>query len=179
VFSIIHLKAGPIFLIIVAKLIQSMLRSVNVRRSRILKGSQIECNRQEAAIFLHQRNYVERVSARFGMSSCKPATTPTELNHPLHKPEVLNNEVKQGLPHQEAIGSLLFCAMGSRPDISYSLSVLSKYASCPRRAHWGAIKTVMRYLRHTTDHGLLYKKIDDAKLVCNTNADWARDQESR
>jgi len=69
--------------------------------------------------------------------------------------------------------------MGSRPDISYSLSVLSKYASCPRRAHWEAIKRIMRYLRHTIDHGLLYKKTDDAKLVCYTDADWAGDQENR
>jgi len=45
--------------------------------------------------------------------------------------------------HQKAIGSILFAALGTRPDITYAISVLGRYAAQPLPLHWEAVKHVL------------------------------------
>ncbi|KAL0328285.1 UNVERIFIED_CONTAM: Retrovirus-related Pol polyprotein from transposon TNT 1-94 [Sesamum calycinum] len=40
-------------------------------------------------------------------------------------------------------------ANGTRPDISFSISKLARYTSCPDKTHWGALDRVLRYLKGT------------------------------
>ncbi|KAL0451634.1 UNVERIFIED_CONTAM: hypothetical protein Slati_1141500 [Sesamum latifolium] len=40
-----------------------------------------------------------------------------------------------------------YLANGTRPDISFSVSKLARYTSCPDRTHWGALDKVLRYLK--------------------------------
>ena len=46
----------------------------------------------------------------------------------------------------------------TRPDITYSISKLSRYTSNPRVDHWKAIIKVLRYLRYTLNYGLNYTR---------------------
>lgn len=78
-----------------------------------------------------------------------------------------------------AVGSLLWCTVATRPDISYALSVLSKHTRAPREALWKAVKRVSRYLKATKNHGILYTKAPEIELLCHSDADWAGDQRSR
>jgi hypothetical protein len=112
------------------------------------------------------------------MTDSKPKGTPVELNHALNKEEVLSQQVIECADYAAALGSLLYCCIATRPDISYALSVLSKHTKAPREAHWLAIKRVFRYLKGTADHGLLFKH-GPPELVCYSDADWGGDQENR
>ena len=132
----------------------------------------------DGSIFLHQESCVKRILDKFHMTDSKAAATPLENNHNIHKPEVLAGELVDA-PYQEAMGSILYCAMATRPDISYAMSVLGKYSSQPRKEHWTAIKRVLRYLNGTRGHGLLYRKVHRPGLVCYTDSDWAGDQQNR
>ncbi|GJZ93574.1 hypothetical protein Tco_0665639 [Tanacetum coccineum] len=46
--------------------------------------------------------------------------------------DILGPEV----PYLSAIGSLMFLASYTRPEISFSLNLLARYSSCPTRRHW-------------------------------------------
>lgn len=163
----------------IRKLIEHLMMEFDVKivDSNCFLGVEIE--RGPNSVFLHQRRYIQRVLDRFNMTECKTAATPLEVNHSLNRHEVLDTEPLAEVPYPEAIGSLLYCSGATRPDIAHSLSVLSKYSKSPRKAHWEATKRVMRYLKGTIDCGLMYKKVEDPRLLCYTDADWAGDQESR
>lgn len=133
----------------------------------------------DGSILLHQRGYINRMLSKFDMLDCKAKHTPLEVGHSLNKPEVLKNEIVKNIPYAEAVGSLMYCALATRPDLALALSVLSKFNSCPRQQHWLAIKRVFRYLKGTPNHGLIYQKVAKPKLVCFTDADWAGDHENR
>lgn len=140
----------------------------------------VEINRHpDGSIFINQAGYIDRMLERYGMSDCKGAASPMAANHALNRPEVLDQPPLDIPEYAAAVGSLLWCAISTRPDIAYALSVLSKHTRSPREAHWKAVKRVFRYLKATRDHGLIYAKMDEPELLCYSDADWAGDQESR
>lgn len=47
--------------------------------------------------------------------------------------------------YHEAVGSLMYAALGTRPDIAYAVQTVSRFARNPGLAHWEAVKRVFRY----------------------------------
>ena len=62
------------------------------------------------------------------------------------------------MPYRELIGSLLWVANGTRPDISYAVGSLAKYTSNPGRVHWEALLRILGYLSQTLNHCIRYKR---------------------
>lgn len=58
--------------------------------------------------------------------------------------------------NQSAVGSLMFAMLGTRPDIAYSVSVVSCYSSNPDLGRWQVVKKIFRYLRGTINLKLTY-----------------------
>jgi hypothetical protein len=56
----------------------------------------------------------------------------------------------------EIIGSLMYLASATRPDIAYAVSKLSRFVSNPGSEHWRALERVMRYLVGTMNYGIHY-----------------------
>ena len=59
-------------------------------------------------------------------------------------------------PYASAIGSIMYTMLCSRPDVSYALSVTSRYQSDPGEGHWVAFKNILKYLRRTMDAFFYY-----------------------
>jgi len=76
------------------------------------------------------------------------------------------------------IGSLLYLT-ASRPDILFSVYLCARFQSDPRESHLTSIKRIFRYLKGTTNLGLLYRKSLDYKLVGFCDADFAGDRIER
>jgi hypothetical protein len=60
------------------------------------------------------------------------------------------------VPYCEAVGSLMYASLGTRPDISYAVTTVSCFSSNPGQPHWDAIRRIYRYLLGTTDLKLMY-----------------------
>ena len=71
----------------------------------------------------------------------------------------------------QAIGCLLFAAQNTQPVICYAVDVLSRFGTNPGKAHWDAVKRVMRNLKGTIDKGITFmKQIEDGvKGYCNAD----------
>ena len=80
--------------------------------------------------------------------------------------------------YQSAVGSLLYLSTRTRPDIAYAVGNSARYCSEPTNSHWCAVKRILRYLRGTTDLGLLYRP-DNPNLCGYSDADWAGDINDR
>ena len=65
---------------------------------------------------------------------------------------------KIDVPYMSAIGSLMYLATCTRPDIATAVSELSKFSQNPGSTHWQGVKRVFRYVSGTIGDGLLYKR---------------------
>ncbi|GJZ29607.1 hypothetical protein Tco_0574254 [Tanacetum coccineum] len=60
------------------------------------------------------------------------------------------------VPYANAVGSLMYLMVCTRPDIAYAVSVVSRYLANPGKNHWEAVKWILKYLRGTANVGLVY-----------------------
>ena len=51
----------------------------------------------------------------------------------------------------------MYAMLGTRPDIAYAVSVVSRYASNPDQSHRAAVIRILRYLRRTIDYALVFR----------------------
>ena len=70
------------------------------------------------------------------------------------------------------VGSLLYVAIATRPDISQAVGATSKYCSNPSEAHLTAVKRILRYLKETINLGLKCEKLESSTLVGYSDANW-------
>lgn len=134
------------------------------------------------SIAIDQSQYICEVIERFGMSDAKPISSPLDVNQKISaelcpKVDAEKFDMKN-VPYKEAIGSLLYAAQVSRPDINFAVNLLSRYSENPGKAHWTALKRVLRYLKGTINQRIVYRKSNDPlKGYCD--ADWAGDVDNR
>jgi len=104
-------------------------------------------------VILTQSHYVEKVLSRFGYSDYKPVSTPYDASLILRKNKRI---MRDQLRYSQIIGSLMYLASATRPDISFAVSKLSRFVSNPGDDHWKALERVMRYLKGTMNYGIHY-----------------------
>jgi len=143
-------------------------------------GMQIERDDGTGSTKISQRKYIKEIIERFGMSSCKSASTPLPSGIKLIRgTETLDEKSElQDKPYRELKSSLLYLANTTRPDISITVGALSRYNLNPGIQHWKCAKHVLRYLKQTADYKILHRKTEKA-LHVYTDADWAGDQNDR
>jgi hypothetical protein len=107
----------------------------------------------DGGVTLLQSHYLEKVSSRFGYSDCKPAPTPYNASMILKKNKRI---MRDQLRYSQIIGSLMYLASATRPDISFAMSKLSRFVSNLEDDHWHALERVMRYLKGTSNYEIHY-----------------------
>ena len=144
-------------------------------------GFEISRNRNARKLFLGQERYAEKVLERFRMSQCYSVPIPMENVRDLEK-RLESKSVQPDLcdaPYREAIGSLMYLMIGTRPDIAFAVSKLSRYLDCAEQKHWNAVKRVLRYVKGTKDFGICFDGTKDIMPVGYSDSDWAGDVNDR
>ena len=78
------------------------------------------------------------------------------------------------------IGGLLYLSVYTRPDISYSVGVLSQFLANPGLVHWTAAKRILRYLRNSIGVGISYRRDNEGLVLAGaSDADWAGNLDDR
>jgi hypothetical protein len=80
-----------------------------------------------------------------------PAPTPYDPSVILRKNYRISRDQ---LRYSQIIGSLMYLASTTRPDISFAVSKLSRFVSNPGDTHWSALERVLRYLKGTMSYGI-------------------------
>ena len=116
------------------------------------------------------------------MSNCRPVSTPLDKSVTLSKDDCPDTPEEiaymSSVPYLSAIGSLMYLAVGTCPDIAYAVGALSRFNSNLGRVHWLQCQCVFRYLQGTRDLMLQYGGKSDIKLDVYSNADYAGDLDS-
>lgn len=131
-------------------------------KAKYILGIEIVKDETNGSISINQKGNIQQVLCRFKMDDCNPMSSPLDTNQTLTKEMAPKNDHEKGemkdIPYQEAIGSILFIAQVTRPDIQYAASLLSRFNNNPGKAHWIATKRVLRYLKGTMDYSITYTK---------------------
>ena len=137
-------------------------------------GLKVIRDRPARILEIHQEEYIDEVLQRFGMTDCKPVGTPAEG----YLERCPNGEASRD--YMSLVGSLLYAAMVTRPDIAFAVQALGRHLQSSSDAHWTAGKRILRYLKGTKDMGLVYgESAHGITLKGFADADWATDKDTR
>ncbi|KAI3703311.1 hypothetical protein L1987_73276 [Smallanthus sonchifolius] len=136
----------------------------------------IEVLRSNQGIFICQKKYILDLLTETGLVDCKPVDTPMIVNHKLHMEP--NGELADKERYQRLVGKLIYLSH-TRPDIAYAVGAVSQFMHQPQVAHMEAVQRILKYLKGTTGHGVLFKSHGHLKVEVYTDADWAGDKGNR
>ena len=91
------------------------------------------------------------------MKECSSRDSPMETSQIQKRKVKTNVENTQKVPYKEAIGSLLYLAGATRPDIAFAVNVLSRSQANPTYNDWKDVIRVLRYLTGESTIGLIYR----------------------
>ena len=125
-----------------------------------LLGVHVTRDRSKRMLSLSQRQAIVDMLKKFDMEDCKPVGTPLDPGSKLSiadSPQTIEDvAVMRSKPYAEAVGTLMYIAIATRPDIAYAVGVLSRFSSNPGVAHWKAVQHLFRYMQATKDLKLTY-----------------------
>ena len=129
----------------------------------------IEVARSSKGISLSQRKYTLDLLDDVGMMGCRVASTPIDQNSKItaESGEPIDKE-----KYQRLVGRLIYLCH-TRPDISFAVSVVSRYMHDPRDGHLEAAQRILRYLKGTPGKGLWFKSNGHLNVDGYCDADWA------
>ena len=146
-----------------------------------LLGIHIIRDRPNRTIKLSQRQAIIDILHKFDMQNCSPVGSPLDPSVPLTSAQCPTSEkdalaMKQ-VPYREAVGSVMYLAIGTRPDIAHAVGVLSRFSNNPGMAHWTAVKHLLRYLKGTMDLKLTYAPTDSKdRFTTYSDADYGGEE---
>lgn len=154
----------------------------NLGAAKKILGMEISRERTNQKLFLSQKGYLERVVERFGMKGSKSVVTPLAPHFRLsgnQSPTTAEDkENMKNVPYASAVGSLMYAMVCTRPDISQAVSVVSRFMANPGKAHWEAVKWILRYLKGTINTGLCFGG-DTCQISGFVDSDYAGDLDRR
>jgi hypothetical protein len=145
-------------------------------------GMEITRDRKSGLLFLSQHDYINKVLHHFNMLDAKKVRTPIAPHFKLSATQCLvtdeDTEYMSRVPYSSVVGSLIYAMVCSHPDLSYAMSLVSRYVANPGKEHWKAVQWIFRYLRGTSKACLKFGRTG-MRLVGYVDLDYAADLDKR
>jgi hypothetical protein len=140
----------------------------------------MKIRRETSSIYLSQGTYINELLYRFAMARTThtPMVPKSRLDNLSDERTDSEQEFMHDKPYRQVVGSLLYLARVTRPDITFAVNQLARHCSKPRKEAWVAAKYLLRYLGRTRDLELELRPTEEGMRVA-TDADWANDVQDR
>jgi hypothetical protein len=127
-------------------------------------------------VILSQQRYILDLLKRTMMVDAKPVSSPMASSTQLSafEGDVFDNPTL----YRSTVGALQYLCI-TRPDISFCVNKLSQFMHKPTDLHWQSVKRLLRYLKHTIQHGLHFQKSSINSIQAFSDADWAGSRDDR
>lgn len=152
--------------------IASRLKITNLGEIKKYIGIEFDIKPMQGTYSIHQTFYLSTILKWFSIQDSKPVHIPMDPNVHLI-PTPTDNKLNTSYSYAAVLGSLMYAAVGTQPDIVFAIHHLSQFTSPPFIAHITAVKRVFHYLNGTRTLGLTYQSKDNKALIGYTNADRA------
>ena len=122
----------------------------------LFEGFQIERNRAKRSIKIYQTFYITKLLQRLKLKNANPVKLPIPAGTVL-KPDPDNLlEGDEITVYRQIVGSVLYLANCTRPDISYAVGQLARFMSALSIIYYNTAKQLLQYLKSTPNMGILY-----------------------
>ncbi|XP_022031417.1 uncharacterized mitochondrial protein AtMg00810-like [Helianthus annuus] len=135
-----------------------------------IKDLGLEVTHTKLGLFLNQSKYAYDILSRAGLLDSKPVTTPltskdvfTTDGQPFHDPTL----------YRSLVGALQYLTI-TRPELSYAVNQASQFLQNPNITHFQLVKRILRYVKGTLSHGLIFDRPPNTVLLGFSDADWVR-----
>ncbi|KAL4018000.1 hypothetical protein IC575_021587 [Cucumis melo] len=151
---------------------------------RIL-GMDVKRDKEKGLLTISQESYVIKLLEKYNMSGSKAVSTPLASHFRLSSsqcPVTKQERIEMSnIPYCNAVGSIMYLMICTRPDLGYAMSMISRFMSNPGKEHWKAVKWVLRYLKGSASVSLCYSRDCDKSTLLEgfTDADYAADLDKR
>jgi hypothetical protein len=143
-------------------------------------GIEIHCDHETHSTHLSQCLYLDSIIHHYGFEDLKPVSTPMETHTQLSSSQSPSTTAKFAqmcdVPYHEAVGSLMYASLGTRPDITFAVQTVLYFSTKPGPAHWEAIKRIFCYLKGMIELWLsFWRGSCDLTGYANANGSMAED----
>ena len=114
----------------------------------------IEVKQGKKYIFLSQTSYAQKLLEHANLGECNVVATPLEARVKFTNEE--GGSRVNSTEYRSMIGGIRYLTH-TRPDLLFSVGILSRYMENPSQEHYNGVKRVLRYVKGTKEYGLLYK----------------------
>lgn len=129
----------------------------------------IEFSCSSRGIFMSQCKYALDVLHDSGLVGAKSEKFPMEQNSKLALDD--NDKLHDATKYRRLVARLIYLTV-TRPDIVYSVRVLSQFMHEPCKSHWNAAIRVLKYVKGTLDQGLFFPSNNNLQLRAFCDSDW-------
>ena len=146
-------------------------------------------DRKAKKLWICQDGYIDKICSKFGIDeTLRTAVTPLATSY---RPQPFEGQatMQQIAEMQEKVGSILYAAVVSRPDVSYAASQLSQFCTNPSPEHLRWVNRVLLYLQTTKYYAIEFlgsvgqstevETSDKEVLQVSSDASFADDPETR
>ena len=163
--------------------ISSVFKVTDFGEVNTILGIKVTRNWSEGTLSLGQELYAQRILERFNMNMCDGRSVPLTPGIKLSKSMVPATESEKktmaNVPYREAVGSLMYLMMCTRPDIASAVQFVSRFSSNPAPQHWEAVKQIFKYVQKTKSLQLTFRKQGMVNLTCLSDSDWESCEDTR
>jgi hypothetical protein len=164
-------------------LFQGKFRTDEARCIQWFLGLGVRYDCEQGELVLEQSKYVRDMLKTFGMLEAHAQYVPATSERLTKDDSVDANAADPAATklYQSLVGSLIYAATCTRPDISFAVSAVGAFAAHPGSRHMEAAKRILRYLKGTPNDGIRYSAGSEQGLVLAgfVDADWAGDLDCR
>ena len=155
----------------------------DVGENEYFLGMRVQQDIDKGTIRLTQRPYWEHVLNRFNLTNITPRNTPLPVGFTLEQamsPKT-DSERKEmaDKPYRPVLGSVMWGQLATRPDLSFAVSLLSRFQADPGIEHWKGLLHVVGYIKNTMDYGLTYSRDADLTPLGYVDADYGGCRDTR
>ena len=132
-------------------------------------GCKFERDGRDGTLKISQSSFAASLVKKFDVTSTSdvPASPSVELM-PRAADESATTE-----PYREAVGSMMWLANTTRPDIADAVRSVARHCHDPGVSHWKAVRNILSYIAGTVDLGLVYKRGSSNFLTVYADSSYA------
>ncbi|GJX81812.1 retrotransposon protein, putative, ty1-copia subclass [Tanacetum coccineum] len=149
--------------------------------ARKILGIEIVKDRVSRTLKVSRSGYVQKILNNYIVDNGKSVSVPLGAHFKVSLKDCPSSdwdvERMSKVPYANVVGSLMYLMVCTRPDIAYTVSIVSRYLVNPRKNHWEAVKWILKYLKGTAYVGLVYGRYQGKHVDVDgfVEADYAKD----
>ena len=163
--------------------ISRVYEAKDVGENEYFLGMRVQQDLEAGVIRLTQRPYWEHVIARFNLEHVTPRNTPLPpgivLDNSMSPKTDSERDKMKDKPYRSVLGSVMWGQLATRPDLSFSVSLLARFQADPGIEHWKALIHVIGYIKNTLDYGLTYTRDSDLSPYAFVDSDYGGCRDTR